>query len=417
MSVLTSRPVLRWLAPAAIAAIVLGGGAAAGALRAAAAPELPPRSAAELLVDLQTARLDGLSGTVVLRSDLGLPALSILGSAEGANLATLITGTHTLRLWYAGPNQARVALLSTLAETDVIRNGRDLWVWNSRTNTAEHTVLPESVTKSTTLLPQALPLTPQQIADVALAAINPSTLVTTNGSARIAGRDAYELVLAPRDTDSLVAQVRLAIDAREHLPLRVQILARDGGAPAFEVAFTQISFARPDPEQFRFNPPPGAKVEESTDREHPNADEGTVDSRPGEVKPGEIKPGEVGPGGAGKTVDGKPILPPGKSVAPEKQPVAEPGTRDVGPVFIGKGWTTVVVARVSKDGPSGGEAAELAGLLGQLPRTSGSWGSGHLLTSRLFSFLLTDDGRVLAGAVTPERLAQAAADPAARLGS
>ena len=408
MSVLTSRPVLRWLAPAAIAATVLGGGAAVGALRAAADPDLPPRSAAQLLVDLQTARLDGFSGTVVLRSDLGLPALPILNSAEGANLATLITGTHTLRLWYAGPDQARVALMSTLAETDIIHNGRDLWVWNSRANTAEHTVLPEAVTKSKTLLPQPLPFTPQQIADAALAAINPSTVVTTDGSARIAGRDAYELVLSPRDTDSLVAQVRLAIDAREHLPLRVQVLARDGGAPAFEVAFTQISFARPDPEQFRFNPPPGAKVEESSDRDQ--------NVKPDQVKPdqGTVKPGE------GKTVDGKPILPP-KPVGPDKVPgkpeATEPGPRDAGPVFIGKGWTTVVVARVPGGAGNGGEAAELAGLLGQLPSTSGAWGSGHLLTSRLFSFLLTDDGRVLAGAVTPERLAQAAADPAARLGS
>ena len=412
MSVLTSRPVLRWLAPAGIAAIVLGGGAAAGALRAAAAPELPPRSAAELLVDLQTARLDGFSGTVVLRSDLGLPALPVLASAEGANLATLITGTHTLRVCYAGPDQARFALLSTLAETDIVRNGRDLWVWNSRTNTAEHTVLPEAVTKSKTLLPHPLPFTPQQIADAALAAINPSTLVTTDGSARIAGRDAYELVLAPRDTGSLVSQVRLAIDAREHLPLRVQILARDGGPPAFEVAFTKISFARPDPEQFRFNPPPGAEVVQSSDRDPTKPDLGTVDS-----KEGEIKPGEVAPGGAGKTVDGKPILPPGKPVAPEKQAVAEPGARAAGPVFIGKGWTTVVVARVPDGAQSGGEKTELAGILGQLPRTSGSWGSGHLLTSRLFTFLLTDDGRLLAGAVTPDRLAQVAADPAARLGS
>ena len=47
-------------------------------------------------------------------------------------------------------------------------------------------------------------------------------------------------------------------------------------------------------------------------------------------------------------------------------------------------------------------------LLGGLPAVSGDWGSGRLFTSKLFSVLLTDDGRVLAGAVTPERLYQAA---------
>ena len=44
---------------------------------------LPPRSAAQLLVDLQTARLDGLSGTVVQTADLGLPPLPGLTGGQG----------------------------------------------------------------------------------------------------------------------------------------------------------------------------------------------------------------------------------------------------------------------------------------------------------------------------------------------
>ena len=59
-------------------------------------------------------------------------------------------------------------------------------------------------------------------------------------------------------------------------------------------------------------------------------------------------------------------------------------------------------------GPDG-----LAGFLEQLPRVAG----GRVLTSRLFSVMLTDDGRLLVGAVGPDRLAQAAADPAAQLPS
>jgi hypothetical protein len=39
---------------------------------------------------------------------------------------------------------------------------------------------------------------------------------------------------------------------------------------------------------------------------------------------------------------------------------------------------------------------------------NGSWGSGRLLRSSLFSVLLTDDGRVLAGLVAPEKLYAAA---------
>ena len=40
---------------------------------------------------------------------------------------------------------------------------------------------------------------------------------------------------------------------------------------------------------------------------------------------------------------------------------------------------------------------------------SGEWGSGRLLQSALFSVLITDDGRIIAGAVAPEKLYEAAA--------
>jgi hypothetical protein len=43
-------------------------------------------------------------------------------------------------------------------------------------------------------------------------------------------------------------------------------------------------------------------------------------------------------------------------------------------------------------------------MLELLPRVSGSWGSGHLLEGKLFSAVLTDDGRVAVGAVTPQTL-------------
>jgi hypothetical protein len=50
----------------------------------------------------------------------------------------------------------------------------------------------------------------------------------------------------------------------------------------------------------------------------------------------------------------------------------------------------------------------LQSILGSLPQVSGTWGSGRLLQSALFSVLLTDDSRVIAGAVAPELLYQAA---------
>ncbi|MDQ7906031.1 hypothetical protein RB614_16075 [Phytohabitans sp. ZYX-F-186] len=362
MPVMNSRPALRWLVPAAAVAVVVGGGAAVGTLAATAEPSLPPRTAQQLLVDLQTARLDGLSGTVVQSADLGLPNLpSLAGGGSGtADITSLLTDTNQLRVWYSGPDKTRVALMGTLGETDVIRNGKDLWLWSSKENKAVHRTISDADTKAHPL-PSDLPMTPQEAADRALAAVDPTTEVTVGRSATIAGRDAYELVLAPRDKASLVGEVRIAIDAAEHVPLRLEVFPKGSDQTAFQIAFTQVDFARPDDAQFRFNPPPGAQVDEST-------------GLPEAAKP-----------------DTAPKTP-----------------EDAGFTTVGEGWTTVAVVEGGEDGEAGQEGDQAAQVLSMLTPVSGAWGSGHLLSGRLFSVLLSDDGTVYAGLVAPERLYEVA---------
>ena len=43
----------------------------------------------------------------------------------------MLSGSHTARVWYAGPTKQRFALLGTLGETDVFHDGTDLWQWDS----------------------------------------------------------------------------------------------------------------------------------------------------------------------------------------------------------------------------------------------------------------------------------------------
>jgi outer membrane lipoprotein-sorting protein len=151
---------LRWLVPTAAAVVVIGGGAAAGTLVASAEPSLPERSAAQLLVDLQGAKVDGFSGTVVQTADLGLqkvPALANGGS--GADVAKLITGNNTVRIWYAGEDKVRLALLGVLGETDMIRNGKDVWLWRSQNGTATHLTVPAGA-ETPHAAPTGLPSTP-----------------------------------------------------------------------------------------------------------------------------------------------------------------------------------------------------------------------------------------------------------------
>jgi outer membrane lipoprotein-sorting protein len=354
MSIFARRPRLRWLVPVLAAVVLAGGGSAVGVITAAARSGLPHRSAAQLLVDVQNARLDGLSGTVVQNADLGLPSLPGVGGNGSSDLTSLVAGSHTLRLWYAGPQHVRLSLLGSLGESDVVRNGTDVWQWSSATKSAVHRTVPAGLGGEGHSLASVSPVTPQQAADAALKAITPSTRVSTEGTAVVAGRSAYELVLRPRDASSLVGSVRIAVDGRTHVPMRVQVFPRHDGKPAFEVGFTSFDPTAPDSSVFRFNPPPGTKVTRAPALSGLPAPRGTRDRAP------------------------------------------------AAPVVRGSGWASVVVARLPQDAASG--PASVSGMLRVLPRVHGSWGSGHLLRGRLFSAVATDDGRVAVGAVAPQVL-------------
>ena len=140
MNVLPASPrLLRWVAFPVVLAALLAGGIAFATRSSGAAPSLPPRSAAQLLADVSQASVPGLSGTVVQTARLGLPSLPSLGGRGGsASLSGLAAGSHTIRVWLAGVDRARVAVTGTLAESDVIRNGQDLWVYQSDGNTVTH---------------------------------------------------------------------------------------------------------------------------------------------------------------------------------------------------------------------------------------------------------------------------------------
>jgi hypothetical protein len=169
------------------------------------------------------------------------------------------------------------------------------------------------------------------------------------------------------------------------VPLRFQVFARGATDVAFEAAFTQISFDRPDDGQFAFNPPPGTTVKEDSDKDAPPPDKGTPDkATPDKATPDKATPDRTAPGGQ--------------------------ASQDGEPRAVGSGWTTVLVAKTGSPATgSGSEAEQARSILGQLPAVSGSWGSGRLFSSKLFTVLLTDDGRVLGGLVTPERLYEVAA--------
>ncbi len=375
MSIFTDHPRLRWAAPSAAVALTAAATLAVSLSGTASADStLGPRTPAELLADVQQARLAGLSGTVVQTSNLGLPDIAIPGAGGGGSseLSSTITGSHTWRVWYAGPDKARLALLGAMGESDIVTNGKDVWLWSSQTKTATHYTAPAegaATGHSPMPTPSDLPKTPQEAATRALEALDPTTVVTSPGTTTVAGRAAYELVLTPRQPGSLVKSVTIAVDGEQRVPLRVQVFSTRISDPAFEVGFTNVDFTVPEARQFTFTPPPGTTV---TEGKTPTAGE----------KPGAVSGGT-----------------PGEAAKDAAQPRV-----------VGTGWSTVVVATMptpsaDQSSSSGGDQlAQLQGMLSSLPTVSGSWGTGRLLNGTLFSVLLTDDGRVAVGAVEPQGL-------------
>ena len=366
---LLRAPRLRWGVPAvAVAAIAAGVAFTSGSADAAA--KLPPKTAAQLLVDLAKAPERPLSGTVVETAKLGLPELPT-AAGGGTSLQSLVTGSHTARVWYGTDRKARVSLVGDLAETDVVRNGDDVWMWSSTTREATHYTVKEGQ-QEPSATPPAVATDPAAAAKKALAAIDPTTKVEVDGTGYVADRPVYELSLSPRDARSLVGSVRLAVDSKTSVPLRVQVFARGAKEPAFETGFTDVQFEQPAASVFRFSPPSGAKVTEG-----------------GTPALGAKRPAT--PGKASGKASGK-------------QPQ---GDR---PDVVGSGWTAVAVLHGVDLGALGQDQTAGAVLRGSTTVT-GPFGSGRLLRTALVSALVVGDTAYV-GAVDPAVLEQAAANSA-----
>jgi outer membrane lipoprotein-sorting protein len=385
----------RWAVPAGT--LIVAGGVLAGSVipAAQAAPLLPSRTPAQLLAALAAkTSAPPLTGTVVETASLGLPALPSAG--DPASLPSLLTGSHTIRVWYSDPDHYRMAAPQSMSESDVIRNGSSAWLWDSTDNTVTHVALPPDA--AVPLLPST-PLAPQQAAEQALARVGPATAVSVDRNVTVAGEAAYQLVLAPRSSGSLVGQVRIAIDARHNVPLRVQVFAKGATSPAVQVAFTSVSFARSSTGNFAFSPPAGATVTQES------AGSGSYAS--GQAPHGgSITNGVSVIGHGWLAVAGLPLssltgtTPPGGAGGSGLGPFRS-SSQSAAPGSGGPGGSGAPVL-------GGGTATVFGALLQSAARVSGPWGSGHLLRTGLVSVLITSQGRILIGAVTPDVLYRAA---------
>jgi len=378
---------LAWTA--AIAVPILAGAAILVPMAANGAVDLPDKTPQELIEFADASQVDALSGTIEQTSDLGLPDLGSLGGSMGADpgagdqatapgiddLISLVTGTHTAKVYLDGQS-ARMQVLDPLAERNVYIDGAadQAWYVDSETQSATRLILPSdaeleqlrSDAQKNAPAPDAgetLP-TPEQMLDQALSGLDDSTDVTVGNDSSVAGRDVYELILTPRTTDTLVGEMRFAIDGETGTALAASVTPRGAGEPAWQMTYTQGDFSAPDPSVFAFTPGADVTVTEET-LALPTAD-GRAKDENGQVK--------------------------------------DAGT----PTVIGEGWSSVVeMAAPAADGSDASTGMD-ADQLAMLENITTAVDGGRALQTSLFSVLITDDGRVLVGAVPTSRLVEAA---------
>ncbi|MQA16207.1 MAG: outer membrane lipoprotein carrier protein LolA [Pseudonocardiaceae bacterium] len=340
-----STAVRAGLATAAAGAIGLG--LLAVPAGAGQAPSLPDVSAEQLVGSVMTARPPALAGTVEIDNALGLPMLPGLPEHRSGQ-SPLSQPVSTARVWSDGEGRSRLALPSRHGEKTVVADGDTLWLYDSASRTAtalEHGPRPE----------RSPAADPAAAARALVGAVRETSSVTVDGTASVAGRPAYELVLTPAPTErTLLREVRVAVDSATRLPLQLTVLANGSPEPALQAGFTDLEIGPQDAELFTFTPPDGVTVQQAQ------------------------------PPGPRHRSD----LPPLDSLVSS----------------VGTGWDTVVMGRL----PTGsGEDGPLA-LARELGRpTSGPWGQGWAIDTAVGTALVTSDGRVAAGAVPQQVLDEA----------
>ncbi|MFJ9321449.1 LolA family protein [Streptomyces globisporus] len=405
-TVVGRRKTARYIVPVAVAGVAAATIGLVPALASSGDPDLPKISAQELIEKIAASDEEQLSGTFKISTDLGLPLDGLAGSlvtggedrggdkdggaaAPQDKLMELTSGTHTLRVAADGPERQKLSVLGDASEYSVIHNQGEVWAYDSESDEVYHAEAPEGrdggehaekAPKGTV----GAAATPKDFAEKALAAAGDTTSVTVDGTAQVAGRDAYQLLIKPKQSGSTIGSVRIAVDAENGVPLKFTLSAASGGKAVVDAGFTKVDFAKPAASTFAFTPPKGAKVTEAD----------------------ELETGKDERGAAQKALPGQ---------LAELDGLAGEGGFNV----IGKGWTSIaeITSPGGKGLPEAGSddmPAEAQGFLDALgDKVTGKFGSGTVFKTRLVNALLTDDGSVYVGAVTKDALVRAA-DAAAK---
>ncbi|MCL2089700.1 MAG: hypothetical protein FWH11_00480 [Micrococcales bacterium] len=391
----------RWGVPTLAVSAVVAGFALQPLLAAASAADLPETTPEQLVAQVLAADPQPLSGTVVYTADLGLPNIAALAGVAGLNSAmtsadptNLLAGTSTLKVWTDADSRSRVTLQGGTSEFSVVHDATQAWTYSSHDQTVTHYTVDDparlaELGQTEVPVPADLP-TPPRAADDLLAELGQHSTLTLDATTTVAGRAAYQLVLTPKSTTTLVGRITVAIDGKTFSPLKVAVWSRDDAQnPAVELGFTDVTFATPSDQVLTWSTPAGAQVEEvvvplPTDAEIAEAAAEAQDLAPTVTVSGTGWDQVV-------TITGLPV----------DELMGLPGT---GPDRSAHRHPLPGLAQDYAQMPE--EAPQIAQSL--LAGLSTEVDGGRLISSSLVNVLLLDDGRVLVGAVPGDTLLAAA---------
>jgi len=328
-------------------------------------PALPQISAEDLVSSVLDTEIPAFAGSVTVDNNLGLP-IPVPGMPGGDSPA---------QVYSAGDGRARLSLPSSTGERTVVNDGSTVWIWDSADRSVRK--LPHDRADGPTA--EGRLADPTGSAASLLSAMREDSTVTVDGTARVAGRPVYQLVLTPKPTEkTLLREIRIAVDSDLRVPLELSVLANGQADPALRIGFTEFTPGAQDDGLFGFTPPAGATVTEGDD----------------------------------------------KATTPPSEATRRDWLSAVQPQVIGSGWDSVLAGKLpagllngTATGTATGDGSAIGrrgaaftprALLDQFgTKVSGPYGDGWLISTSVGGALVTSDGRVAVGAVPEQVLADA----------
>mgnify|MGYP000014458095 CR=1 FL=1 len=416
-----SSKMKKWI-PALVAPATVVALSIAVPMQANAVIDLPDKSASEILQMMNSEPDMSFSGRVTKVSNLGLPPIGnmpdvsesmveemeenmpegmedfiprVTNSGVFTDVLEIISGTHEARIYVDGPDKLRIQILDPMSERSLTVNGDTVWVYDDDKLAAQFMTMDsaeleakkaEYESENSADIEQRiadLPFdinNPAEVADYVLAEASEYSAITVGVDQNVAGRAAYELIATPLAAETTVDYVSVAVDAETGMALNVKIMAKGQIEPAMELGFTSIDYSTPAASIFEFTPSSDVTVTEMEMPEEFTIDGQTYTKEELQAELESKKPTE----------------------AEYEELKAQYEAMENKPVVYENGWASVVEMTLSDDMPVEMFESELFSEMTQ--QVDG----GKVISTSLVNVLITDDGRVLAGAVNTDYLLEIA---------